>query len=272
MILQPQSGIDVAGGRGSTHNAPVGAVQIFPGQLLTVVDLGLQLLALVGRTGDEQGAVGDSLLVGSLGGLAVVPILGIVRVLAQTVAGGGQDDLSAVIVQDVRTAGDQAYVDRTGLQTLADSLIGRADGDLHLADLIAMVGQLVLQHLLQGLGGRDDLLGLTGRDKSDLQRLDLLCAALVVLRVVVGVLAAAACQQAQRHDQRQQKCKKLLHFLSSLKSVFLCPDAASGTRYRMMRRERTTPTLSIAHLLEEKFSVLVKKVISCGGYGRFPSK
>ena len=99
-------------------------VQVLPGQLFAGVDLLHQLLALVRGAGDEQGAVGNGLLVGSLGGLAVVPVLGVVGVLAQTVAGRGQDDLCAVVIQDIGTAGDQADVDGAGFQTFADRLIG----------------------------------------------------------------------------------------------------------------------------------------------------
>ena len=99
VILQPQGGIDVAGGGRGAHDAPVGAVQVLPGQLFAGVDLLHQLLALVRGAGDEQGAVGNGLLVGSLGGLAVIPVLGVVGILAQTVAGRGQDDLCAVVIQ-----------------------------------------------------------------------------------------------------------------------------------------------------------------------------
>ena len=145
MILQPQGGIDVTGGGRGAHDAPVGAVQILPGQLLAVVDLGSQLLTLVGGTGNNQRAVGDRLLVGRLGGLTVVPVLGVVGVLVQAVAGGGQDDLGAVVIENIGAARDQADVDRTGLKALADGFVGGADGDLDLADLIALLGQLVLE-------------------------------------------------------------------------------------------------------------------------------
>ena len=215
MILQPQGGIDVTGGRRGAHDAPVGAVQILPGQLLTGVDLLHQLLTLVRGAGDEQGAVGHGLLVGSLGGLTVVPVLGIVGILAQAVAGSGQNDLSAVIVQHIGAAGNQTHIDGTGLQAFAHRLVGGADSDLHIAHFVAQLGQLVLQHLLQGLGSGDDLLRLAGRHESDLQRLDLLGAVGIVGAFGIG-LVAAACQQAQRHDQHQQKRNDLFHLFSSI--------------------------------------------------------
>ena len=214
VILQPQGGIDVTGGGRGAHDAPVGAVQILPGQLLTVVDLGQQLLTLGGGTGDKQGAVGDSLILGSLGGLAVVPILGVVGILVQAVAGSGQDDIGAVIVQHIGAAGDQAHVDGAGLKAFANGFVGGADGDLHVAHLIALGGQLVLQHLLQGLGGGDDLLRLTGRDERDLQGLDLLGTLGVAALLIVASIAAAG-HERQGHDQRQQKRKNLLHCFSS---------------------------------------------------------
>ena len=263
VILQPQSGIDIAGGRGCAHDAPVGAVQILPGQFLAVVDLGGQLLTLVGGAGDHQSAVGHGLLVGSLGGLTVVPVLGIVGILAQAVAGSGQDDLCAVIVQHIGTAGDQAHVDGTGLQALAHSLVGRADGDLHVAHLVALLGQLVLQHLLQRLGHGDDLLGLAGGHEGDLQRLDLLGAVGIAAgAVVAGVgLVAAACQQAQRHDQRQKKRNDLFHLFSSI-IQWCCscaPASPAGRTCGTAHERRTIPSPSIAHLVRENFSVLGKK-------------
>ena len=236
-VLQPQSRIDVAGRGGRAHDAPVGAVEIVPGQLFTGVDLGGQLLTLFGRAGDEQGAVGNGLLVGSLGGLAVVPVLGVVGVLAQTIAGRGQNDLRAVVIQDIGTAGDQADVDGAGFQTFADRLIGGADGDLNFADVIAFLGQLVLEQLLERLGRGDDLLRLAGGNKGDLQRFDGLRSRFRSLFGLggggvcfsgsirgfcglgsggavgshrVGVCAAAG-QNADQHDERKQKCKTFFH-------------------------------------------------------------
>ena len=116
-----------------------------PGELFPGVDLVLQLLALFGPGGDEQSAVGNRLTVGSLGGLAVVPVLRVVGILAQTVAGGGENDLGAVVIENVGAAGDEADVDRTGFKTFADRFIRRADGDLHLADFVAESGELVLE-------------------------------------------------------------------------------------------------------------------------------
>ena len=233
VILQPQGGIDVARGRGGSHDAPVGAVKVLPGQLLAAVDLGSQLLTLIGGTGDDERAVGDRLLLGRFGGLTVVPVLGVVGILAQTVAGRGQDDLGAVVIENIGAARDQTDVDGTGLKTLADGFVGGADGDLDLADLIALLGKLVLEQLLEGLGRGDDLLRLAGRNERHLQRFDLLRAALAVLLGFVsgGVLAAAAGQQAEAHDQREQKCKTSFHcaFLHNVSFAFL---------RRMPRRSR----------------------------------
>ena len=223
MILQPQGGIDVAGGGRGAHDAPVGAVQVLPGQLFAGVDLLHQLLALVRGAGDEQGAVGNGLLVGSLGGLAVIPVLGVVGVLAQAVAGSGQNDLGAVVIQHIGAAGDQTHVDGAGLKALAHGLIGGADSDLHVAHLIALLGQLVLQHLLQGLGNGNDLLRLAGGHERDLQGLDLLRAVGVAGIVAIGLVTAAG-QQAERHDQRQQQSKKLFHSFFLHKVLFPCPE------------------------------------------------
>ena len=97
-----------------------------------------------------------------------------VGILAQTVAGRGQDDLGAVVIENIGAARDQTDVDGTGLKTLADGFVGGADGDLDLADLIALLGKLVLEQLLEGLGRGDDLLRLAGRNERHLQRFDLL--------------------------------------------------------------------------------------------------
>ena len=238
-ILQPQSRVDVTGRGGRAHDAPVGAVEIIPGQFFTGVDLGGQFLTLFGRAGDEQCTVGDSLLVGSLGGLAVVPVLGVVGVLAQTVAGRGQDNLCTVIIQNVGAAGDQANVDGAGFQTFADRLIGGADGDLNVLDVVAFLGQFVLEQLFERLSRSDDLLRLAGGNKSDLQRFNGLgcrvggfCGIVGVsgvgsvsrfsgcLRVLCGLIAAvcsvralcsAAGQNAEQHHERKQKCKNFLH-------------------------------------------------------------
>ena len=237
-ILQPQSRVDVTGRGGRAHDAPVGAVEIIPGQFFTGVDLGGQFLTLFGRAGDEQCTVGDSLLVGSLGGLAVVPVLGVVGVLAQTVAGRGQDNLCTVIIQNVGAAGDQANVDGAGFQTFADRLIGGADGDLNVLDVVAFLGQFVLEQLFERLSRSDDLLRLAGGNKSDLQRFNGLgcrvggfCGIVGVsgvgsvsrfsgcLRVLCGLIAAvcsvrafcsAAGQNAEQHHERKQKCKNFL--------------------------------------------------------------
>src|SRR5699024_6904316 len=46
VLLQPEGGIDVARRRGGVGDRPVGAVDVFPSQFLTGVDLGGELLAL----------------------------------------------------------------------------------------------------------------------------------------------------------------------------------------------------------------------------------
>src|SRR5699024_585800 len=78
VLLQPQGGIDVTGGRGGVGHAPVGAAHVLPGQSLTGVDLSGQLLALLRGTGDHQSAVASDLLGGGLSGGVVVPVLGVV--------------------------------------------------------------------------------------------------------------------------------------------------------------------------------------------------
>ena len=84
---------------------------------------------------------------------------------------------------------------------------------------------VVREQLLEGLGRGDDLLRLAGRNERHLQRFDLLRAALTVLLGFVsgGVLAAAAGQQAEAHDQREQKCKTSFHcaFLHNVSFAFL---------------------------------------------------
>ena len=173
VLLEPEGGIDVAcGGRGA-HDAPVGAVKVLPCELFTVVDLCGKLLALFRGAGDKQCAVGDRLAVGSLGGLSVVPVFGVVGVLAQAVAGGGQDDVAAVVIEDIGAAGHtQAHINGAGAQALAHGLIGGAHGDIHFTHIIALLCQLVLQQLLERLGDGDDLIRLSGRDESDAQGVD----------------------------------------------------------------------------------------------------
>ena len=221
MILQPQGGIDVTGGGRGAHDAPVGAVQVFPSQLFAVINLSEQLLTLIGGAGDHESTIGNSLLFGSFGGLAIVPILGVIGILAEAVTGGSEDDLGAVIVQNIGAAGDEANIDGTGFQTFADCLVGGADGDLNFADLVAFFGQLFLEHCLQGLGDGDDLGGLTGRNESDLEGFDLLG-----IRVIAGGgVVAAADHHAEDHDDYQQKRKQLFHlfFLHNDSSLSFLP-------------------------------------------------
>ncbi len=238
MILQPESGVNVARGRRSAHDAPVGAVEVFPGELFTGVDLVLQLLALFGRAGDEQCAVRNDLLVRGLSGLTVVPVLRVVGILVQTIAGGGENDLGAVVIEDVGAAGDEADVDRAGFKTFADRFIRRADGDLHFADFVAESGKLFLEHLLERFGGGDDLLRLAGRDERDLQGVDLLRGGFSGGGLFRGGFSgglfrggslgsgrglgggAAAGQQAERHNDRQQERKNLFHPFSSDNTLF----------------------------------------------------
>ena len=57
-------------------------------------------------------------------------------------------------------------------RALAHSLIAGAHSDVNVAHVVAQFGKLLGEQLLQGLGGGDYLVGLTGRDKSDAQGLD----------------------------------------------------------------------------------------------------
>ena len=51
VLLKPQAGIDVAGGGGGAEDGPCSAVEVIPCQLLAVVDLGQQRLALFAGAG-----------------------------------------------------------------------------------------------------------------------------------------------------------------------------------------------------------------------------
>src|SRR5699024_9472589 len=101
ILLQPQGGIDVTGGRGGVGHAPVGAAHVLPGQGLASVDLSGQLLALLGGAGDHQGPIAGDLLGGGLSGGVVVPVLGVVGVDGQAVPGGGQQHVAAIVVEHI---------------------------------------------------------------------------------------------------------------------------------------------------------------------------
>ena len=199
VLLEPQSRIDVTSRRRGRHYAPLGAVQIVPGQFLTGIDLGTQLLTLLRRTSNNQGTIGYSLIGGSFGGLVVVPVLGTVRINAQTVTGGSQDYFGAIVIQYIGTAGDQTYIGCTGRKALAYGFIAGTNCDLHIAYIVAFLRQLGLEHLLEGLGSSDDLIGFPGGNKCNSQGIDLDIAVLSNRRAVVA--AGAGC-----HGSAQSRC------------------------------------------------------------------
>ena len=188
VVLEVQSRVDVARGRGGAHDAPVGAREVVPGEFLAGVDLLGQLLALVGRAGDSEGAVARDLLVGGPRGLGVVPVLGVVGVDGEAVTRGGEQHVHAVVIEHVGAARDEAHVDRAGGEGLAHRLIAGAHRDVHGVDGVALLAQLVDEHLLEGLGGRDDVLRVLGGDEGDVERVD----HLVVARGGRGVAGPAA--------------------------------------------------------------------------------
>ena len=230
VLLEPQGGVDVPGGRGGVGHAPVGTAHVLPGEGLAGVDLGGQLLALRGGAGDHQSPVAGDLLGGGLGGGVVVPILGVVGVDRKAVPGGGKQHVAAVVVEHVGAAGNQAHIGGAGRQGLAHRLIAGAHGDVHLTHVIAQLGQLISEHLLQGLGGGDDLVRLPGGDEGDTQGVDGLVPGLLgvtgvrraagTLRVL-RVLTAAAGQQANAHHAGQQERKCFLHTVILLNVSFL---------------------------------------------------
>ena len=232
VLLEPQGGVDVPGGRGGVGHAPVGAAHVLPGEGLAGVDLGGQLLALRGGAGDHQGPVAGDLLSGGLGGGVIVPILGVVGIDGQAIPGGGEQHITAVVVEHVGAAGDQAHIGSAGGQGLANRLVAGTHGDVHLAHVVAQLSQLIGEHLLQGFGGGDDLVRLAGGDEGDTQGVDGLVPALLgaagVRRAagalgVLRVLTAAAGQQANAHHAGQQERKCFFHTLILLDVCCILP-------------------------------------------------
>ena len=74
--------------------------------------------------------------------------LALSEVDGQAVAGGCQDNIAAVIVENIGAAGDQANIGGTCGERLADSLIAGADGDVDFLDVIAELCELVGEQLL----------------------------------------------------------------------------------------------------------------------------
>ena len=199
VLLEPQRGVDVSGRRGGIGHTPVGTAHVLPGEGLASVDLGGQLLALFRGAGNHQGAVAGDLLSGRLGGGVVVPVLGTVRINAQTVTGGSQDYFGAIVIQYIGTAGDQPYIGCTGRKALAYGFIAGTNCDLHIAYIVAFLRQLGLEHLLEGLGSSDDLIGFPGGNKRNSQGIDMDIAVLSNRRAVVA--AGAGC-----HGSAQSRC------------------------------------------------------------------
>ena len=201
VLHQPHGRVDVArGGRGVAHG-PGRLVEVFPGQLFAGVDLGGQLLAVLGRGGVDQGAVEGHLLVGRqrLVGVAV-PGRRVGAVVGQAGAGRGQDDvdLLRLAVDGVGAARQPAHVDGAGAHRLAGGLIAGADGDFDLADVVAQLGHLGLDELRQILGAGDDDVRVLGRDELEGQLVHL-----------DGVGHRGDGHDAQHQGQRQGE--KLLH-------------------------------------------------------------
>ena len=129
-------------------------------QLLAGVDFGRQRLAFFGRSGDHQGAVAGDLIGCRLCRGVVVPILGAVRVDGQTVACGGQQHITSVIIQHIGAAGDKAHIGCAGGKGLSHGFIAGAHCDIHLAHVIAELGQFIGEHLLERFRGGDDFIRL----------------------------------------------------------------------------------------------------------------
>ena len=163
VFIEPQGGIDVAGGGGGAHDGPGSARQLLPGQLIPGVDLGGQGLALLAGTGQEDGAVIGGHLPGIGAGGAVVPVGGILRIFAVSGPQGRQQHIAVITVQGVGAAGDEAHIGASGGEGLAHGLVGGAYGELDILYVVALFQELLLQHTAQGLGGgHDDLGGIIG--------------------------------------------------------------------------------------------------------------
>ena len=207
VILEPQAGIDVAGGGGGAEDGPGGAVEIIPGQLFTGVDLGLQLLTLFAGTGQNDAAVIGAHILGVFLDGAVIPVSRVLGILVDGVAQSGEQHVAIVGEEDVVAAGDEADVRAAGAERLAHGGVACADGHVNILHVIALFQQLRLEQRLERFGRRRDLIGVRIRGERDLQTLDRLGAA----ASFSGVLLAAAGHQTERQDQRQHHCHYFFH-------------------------------------------------------------
>ena len=234
LLLQPKGGIDVARGGRGTHNAPVYAAHILPGEILAGVDLGGKRLSLFGRAGDHQSAVAGDLVRGSLGGGVVIPVLGAVGINGQAVAGGCQQYVASIVVQYIGAARNQANVGSAGGKGLTHSLIAGAHSDLHLAHVIAQAGKLGSEHFFQRLGGGDDLLRFAGGNKGDAELFDGFAARFTgdngrrSSAAGSGRRGAAGCagrtaagQQASAHRACKEQGNRFFHVRSSCVFLFV---------------------------------------------------
>ena len=225
VLHQPQSGVDVTGGGRGLLNGPGSLVQIFPGQLLTGVDLGGQLLA-VGRGScvDQRTVVGDlrAILLGGVG--FAVPVSGVLAVVGQAVTGSGQNDIGIVGVQGVGAAGQPAQIDGTGGHGLTGGVIAGADSDVNFVDVVAQLCHLGLDQLGQVLSAGNDDVGVLGGNELQSQLVEvrtgsfglsgLLGDADIGFGGSLGLGSGGLAAGAQRQDQNQchGQCKDLFHF------------------------------------------------------------
>ena len=219
VLLQPQGGIDVPGGGGGIQHRPGGAVQVVPGQLLPGVDLGEQLLALLAGTGQQDTAVVSAHVLCVLLDGAVVPVGGVLRVLVDGIAQGGQQHIAVVGEEHIVAAGDEAQVRAARAEGLAHGGVAGAHGHVDLAHVVALFQQLCLQQLLQRLRGLGDEVGVRIGRKCDFQRVHLLY--IGVGRSLRRLPGAAAGQESGAQRQAQQKCGNLL-FHGNPSSLIFC--------------------------------------------------
>ena len=214
VILEPQAGIDVAGGGGGAEDGPGGAVEIIPGQFFTGVDLGLQFLTLFAGTGQNDAAVIGAHILGVFLDGAVIPVSRVLGILVDGIAQSGEQHIAIVGEEDVVAAGDEADVGAAGAEGLAHGGVAGAHGHVDILHVIALFQKLCLKQLLQRLRGGGDLVRIGVGGEGDLQRGDLLHTGLTgAFRVVLrrGLLAGAAGGEPQAQSQGQNTCKKLFH-------------------------------------------------------------
>ena len=214
VLLEPQAGIDVAGGGGGAEDGPGGAVEIVPGQIFAGVDLGLQCLTLFAGTGQNDTAVIGAHILGVFLNSAVVPVGGVLGILVDGIAQRGEQHIAVIGEQDVVAAGDEADVGAAGAEGLAHSGVAGAHGHVDVLHVIALFQELCLKQLLQRLRGGGDLIRVGVGGEGDFQRGDLLHAGRVGVTVVIcrgGLLTGTAGGEAQTQGQGQNSCKKLFH-------------------------------------------------------------